>query len=207
MGAPHVLANPPKVALIGGGFIGPVHAEALRRIGIQVAGLLDISPERARPLAERSGITKVYNTLDELLGDPSIGAVHIASPNHVHYEHAKRALEAGKHVLCEKPLAISSKETAELAKLAASRPKQAAGVNYNIRFYPLCQEMRARIARGDLGRILSVAGSYTQDWLLLVDDYNWRVEPDGHTNLRASRISALTGWTWPSSSPACTSRK
>ena len=82
MGAPHVLANPPKVALIGGGFIGPVHAEALRRIGIQVAGLLDISPERARPLAERSGITKVYNTLDELLGDPSIdrGAHRLAQP-------------------------------------------------------------------------------------------------------------------------------
>ena len=70
MGAPHVLANPPKVALIGGGFIGPVHAEALRRIGIQVAGLLDISPERARPLAERSGIAKVYDTLDELLARP-----------------------------------------------------------------------------------------------------------------------------------------
>ena len=111
--------------------------------------------------------------------------MHIASPNHVHFEHAKKALEAGKHVLCEKPLAISSKETAELAKLAAARPKQAAGVNYNLRFYPLCQEMHARVARGDLGRILSVSGSYTQDWLLLVDDYNWRVEPDGHTNLRA----------------------
>ena len=88
-------------------------------------------------------------------------------------------------MLCEKPLAISSKETAELVKLAAARPKQAAGVNYNIRFYPLCQEMQTRVARGDLGRILSVSGSYTQDWLLLVDDYNWRVEPDGHTNLRA----------------------
>jgi predicted dehydrogenase len=185
MGAPHVLANPPKVALIGGGFIGPVHAEALRRIGVQVAGLLDISPERARPLAEKCGIPRVYGTLEELLADPSITAVHIASPNHVHFEHAKRALEAGKHVLCEKPLAISAKETAELVKLAAAHPKQAAGVNYNIRFYPLCQEMRAIVARGDLGRILSVSGSYTQDWLLLVDDYNWRVEPDGHTNLRA----------------------
>ena len=185
MGAPHVLATRPKVALIGGGFIGPVHAEALRRIGVEVAGLLDISPERARPLAERSGIAKVYSTLDELLADSSITAVHIASPNDVHYEHAKRSLEAGKHVLCEKPLAISSKETAELVRVAAAHPKQAAGVNYNLRFYPLCQEMHARVARGDLGRILSVSGSYTQDWLLLVDDYNWRVEPDGHTNLRA----------------------
>ena len=186
MGAPHVLANPPKVALIGGGFIGPVHAEALRRIGVQVAGLLDISPERARPLAERSGIPKVYNTLDELLGDPSISAVHIASPNHVHFEHAKRALEAGKHVLCEKPLAISSKETAELVKLAASRPKQAAGVNYNIRFYPaLPGDARRGSPAATWAGSSRSPGSYTQDWLLLVDDYNWRVEPDGHTNLRA----------------------
>ncbi len=87
-------------------------------------------------------------------------------------------------MLCEKPLAIGAKETAELVKTAAAHPKQAAGVNYNIRFYPLCQEMHARVARGELGRIISVSGSYTQDWLLLIDDYNWRVEPDGHTNLR-----------------------
>lgn len=185
MGAPYVLSNPPKVALIGGGFIGPVHAEALRRIGVQVAGLLDISPEKARPQAEKLGIPKVYNTIEEVLADPEIGAVHLASPNDIHYQHAKAALEAGKHVLCEKPLAVSSKESAELAKLAASRPKQAAGVNYNLRFYPLAQEMRQRVASGALGRVLTVTGSYTQDWLLLADDYNWRVEPDGHTNLRA----------------------
>lgn len=89
MGAPHVLTNPPRVALIGSGFIGPVHAEALRRIGVVVGGLLDITPERARPFAERLGIPKVYSTLDELLADPSISAVHIASPNNVHFEHAK----------------------------------------------------------------------------------------------------------------------
>lgn len=185
MGAPHTLKNPPKVALVGGGFIGPVHAEALRRIGVEVAGILDITPEKARPQAERLGIPKVYNSFDELLADPGIGAVHLASPNNIHFEHAKKALLAGKHVLCEKPLGVNSKETAELVKLAAERPAQAAGVNYNLRFYPLAQEMHARVKRGDLGRILSVTGSYTQDWLLLVDDYNWRVEPDGHTNLRA----------------------
>ncbi len=185
MGAPHVLSNPPKVALIGGGFIGPVHAEALRRIGVPVVGILDISPEKARPQADRLGIPKVYSTIDELLSDSEIGSVHIASPNNVHFEHAKLALNAGKHVLCEKPLAVSSKETAELVKLAASKPKQAAGVNYNIRFYPLAHEMRARVASGQLGRVISISGSYTQDWLLMADDYNWRVEPDGHTNLRA----------------------
>lgn len=185
MGAPQFLANAPKVALIGGGFIGPVHTEALRRIGVPVVGLLELTVELGKRTADRLGIPKVYRDLDEMLGDPEIESVHIASPNPAHYEQAKRVLEAGRHVLCEKPLAVTSKETAELAALAAARPKQAAGVNYNVRFYPLCHEMRARVARGDVGKLLSVTGSYTQDWLLLPTDYNWRVEPDGATNLRA----------------------
>jgi predicted dehydrogenase len=185
MGAPQFLSNAPKVALIGGGFIGPVHTEALRRIGVPVVGILELTPELGRRTADRLGIPKVYRDLDEMLDDPDVGSVHIASPNFAHYEQARRVLEAGRHVLCEKPLAVTSKETAELAALAASRPQQAAAVNYNVRFYPLCHEMRARIARGDIGRVLSVTGSYTQDWLLLPTDYNWRVEPDNATNLRA----------------------
>jgi predicted dehydrogenase len=187
MGAPEVLAHREsvKAALIGGGFIGPVHAEALRRIGVEVVGLLDISPERARPQAEKMGLKKVYATFDELLADPEVRVVHVASPNFAHFEQAKKVLESGRHVVCEKPLATSSKETAVLRDLAAARPGQAAAVNYNVRFYPLCHEMRERVARGDIGRVLSVSGSYTQDWLLLPQDYNWRVEPDGATNLRA----------------------
>lgn len=185
MGAPTTLTNAPKVALIGGGFIGPVHCEALRRIGVPVLGILEINPEVGRATAERLGIPRVYGSLDELLADGEIGSVHIASPNPAHFEQAKRILESGRHVLCEKPLAITSQETSELAALAAKRPKQAAGVNYNVRFYPLCHEMRARVASGDIGRLLSITGSYTQDWLLQPTDYNWRVEPDGATNLRA----------------------
>jgi predicted dehydrogenase len=185
MGAPQIVSNPPKVALIGGGFIGPVHTEALRRIGVPVIGLLELTPDLGKTTAKRLGIPRVYLDLDDLLSDVEVGAVHIASPNPAHYEQARRALESGRHVLCEKPLAVTSKETADLAALAAARPRQAAGVNYNIRFYPVCHEMRARVARGDLGRLLSVTGSYTQDWLLLPSDYNWRVEPDGATNLRA----------------------
>lgn len=185
MGTIHILSDPPEVALIGGGFIGPVHAEALRRIGVPVVGLLGSSPERARPLAERLGIPRVYADVDELLDDEAVGSVHVASPNGVHFEQARRVLESGRHVVCEKPLATTSAETATLRALAESRPKQAAAVNYNVRSYPLCIEMKARVARGDIGRVLSVTGSYTQDWLLREHDYNWRVEPDGPTNLRA----------------------
>ncbi len=185
MGAPTFLQNTPKVALIGGGFIGPVHAEALRRIGVPVIGILEINAETGRRTADRLGIPKVYASLDELLADSDVGSVHIASPNPAHYDQAKHVLASGRHVLCEKPLAVTSKETAELAALAAQNPKLAAGVNYNIRFYPLCHEMRSRVQRNDIGKLLSVTGSYTQDWLLQVTDYNWRVEPDGATNLRA----------------------
>jgi predicted dehydrogenase len=165
MGAPHVLANPPKVALIGGGFIGPVHAEALRRIGIELTGLLDITPERARPLAQRIGISKVYNSLDELLSDPTVGAVHIASPNHVHYEHAKRALEAGKHVLCEKPLANTLAEAREM--LTAAR--NAGTVNmvcFNYRRAPAVQLARKLVEEGRLGEIRHWRATYLQDFIM-----------------------------------------
>lgn len=185
MAQPEIVRSRPRVALVGGGFIGPVHAEALRRIGAQVVGLLGSSPDRARPLAERLGINKVYDDLDALLADPDVQSVHIASPNDAHFEQARMILESGRHLVCEKPLAVTPSETRALGDLARSRPRQAAAVNYNVRYYPLCREMKAQIESGKLGRILSVTGSYTQDWLLRPEDYNWRVEPDGGTNLRA----------------------
>jgi predicted dehydrogenase len=185
MGSPLVIPDAPAAAVIGGGFIGPVHVEALRRIGVEVAGLLGSSPERASGAARRLGIPRVYRDLDELLADERVGAVHVASPNVQHFEQARRILESGRHVICEKPLAITATETTSLRALAESRPSQAAAVNYNIRYYPLCREIRELIAAGALGRVLSVTGSYVQDWLLYPGDYNWRVEGDGWTNLRA----------------------
>jgi predicted dehydrogenase len=185
MASPFVTSGAPAAALIGGGFIGPVHVEALRRIGVEVVGLLGSSPERAAQTAARLAIGTVYRDLDELLHDERVGAVHVASPNGSHFEQARRVLESGRHVICEKPLATRARETAALQALAESRPSQAAAVNYNIRYYPLCHEIRERIASGSLGRVISVTGSYVQDWLLFPSDFNWRVERDGGTNLRA----------------------
>ncbi len=185
MGSPFVIAGAPGAAVIGGGFIGPVHVEALRRIGVDVVGLLGSSLDRAQQTAQRLAIPRVYRDLDELLGDSRVRVVHVASPNKHHVDHVKSVLGSGRHVICEKPLATRSAETAALLALAGDRPRQAAAVNYNVRYYPLCHELRARIAAGELGRVLSVSGSYVQDWLLYPDDYNWRVEPDGRTNLRA----------------------
>src|SRR5262249_12429644 len=163
-------------AVAGTGFIGPVHVEALRRLGRPVVGLLGSSPERSRDAAARLGVARAYDSLDTLLADPAVTAVHLTTPNHFHYAPCKAALAAGKHVLCEKPLVMTAAETAELVALAASPPHPqplshqgergegvAAGVCYNVRYYPLNLEARQRIAEGGLGRVFHVTGSYVQD--------------------------------------------
>jgi predicted dehydrogenase len=161
-------------AIVGTGFIGPVHLEALRRLGRPVAGLLGSSPERGAQAAARLNLPRAYASLDELLADPAVGVVHLASPNHLHYDQCKAVLAAGKHVVCEKPLALTGRETADLVALARASARVAA-VCYNVRFYPLCHEVRERIRAGDLGTIYHVTGSYVQDWLLYETDFNWRV--------------------------------
>ncbi|MCB0113288.1 MAG: Gfo/Idh/MocA family oxidoreductase, partial [Caldilineaceae bacterium] len=173
-----------SVAIIGTGFMGPAHTEALRRLGITVAGILGSSAQKSRSAAAALGIPRAYADLDALLADDEIDAVHITSPNRYHFEQASRVLAAGKHVHCEKPLAMTAAESAQLVALARDSGV-AAGVNYNMRFYPLNVEVRERIGRGDLGDVLSVQGSYVQDWLLYDTDYNWRVLGEEGGKLRA----------------------
>jgi predicted dehydrogenase len=189
------------VAVVGAGFIGPVHVEALRRLGIPVRGILGCDPGESRRAAQSLGLPRAYADLDEVLADPAVQSVHLAVPNVLHYEFTKRALAAGKHVMCEKPLAMNSTESAELVRLARETGL-AAAVCYNVRYYPLNLEVRDRIARGELGRIYSVNGSYVQDWLFHDTDYNWRVLADEGGPLRAvadigthwmDLISSITG--------------
>ena len=171
-------------AVIGAGFIGPVHVEALQRLGVPVVGILGATPEEARGAADKLGLPKAYATLDELLADPAVQVVHITTPNRHHFSMASVALRAGKHVLCEKPLAMNSAESAALVELAR-KTGLAAGVNYNVRFYPLCLEARDMARRGDLGDVYSICGSYVQDWLFYPTDYNWRVLAEEGGALRA----------------------
>jgi len=124
-----------RAGVIGTGFIGPAHVEALRRLGIEVVGIAGSSPERARPKAEALNIRKVYADWRDLVADPAVNVVHITTPNYLHYPMAKAAIEAGKHVVCEKPLAMNSQQSAELLRLATQAGVVHA-VNYNIRFYP-----------------------------------------------------------------------
>ncbi len=171
-------------AVVGVGFIGPVHIEALRRLGHRVVGLLGSNPEKSFAAAHALGLSRGYSSLAELLDDPLVQVVHIASPNSRHFEQCKRALDAGKHVVCEKPLALTTAESAELVALAA-RKRAVAAVNYNVRFYPLVLEARERRKAGHLGRIFHITGDYLQDWLLLPTDYNWRVDGTEGGALRA----------------------
>ena len=172
------------VALTGTGFMGPAHTEALRRLGVRVVGVMGSSAAKSHAFAERMGIPKAYANFDEILADKEVQAVHLTTPNRWHFETAKAALLAGKHVLCEKPLAMNSTESAELVRVAQS-VKLAAGVNYNYRFYPICLDARERVRRGDLGQIYAITGGYVQDWLLYPTDYNWRVLASEGGKLRA----------------------
>ena len=173
-----------KAAVIGTGFIGPVHVEALRRAGVEVRGMLGSSATKSIEAAKRLGLGRAYQDLDELLKDESVDCVHITSPNCAHYEQASKCLKAGKHVLCEKPLAMDSTQSAKLVELA-KQTGLAAGVNYNIRYYPLCIEAAQRRRQGELGKIYHVTGSYVQDWLFHQSDFNWRVMAEAAGSLRA----------------------
>lgn len=175
----------PTVAVIGTGFIGPVHVEALRRLTIPVKGILGSTASKSQEAAKALGLAVGYSSFNAVLADQDITVVHITSPNHLHLEQVSKALEAGKHVICEKPLAMDSHETSQLVALAKKHPEQISAVNYNVRFYPLLLHAQHIIRRGDLGTIYSITGSYSQDWLAKASDWNWRLEPDKGGQLRA----------------------
>ncbi len=171
-------------AVVGTGFIGAVHVEALRRLGVQVHGVVGSSHDRAASRARDLGLPPAYDSFQVMLADPRVEVVHIASPNHMHHEHAKAALEAGKHVVCEKPLAMTPDESADLLRLAEAGGRVHA-TNFNLRFYPVCQHVHGMVRERALGDVRLVSGHYLQDWLLLETDWNWRLEPERGGDLRA----------------------
>ena len=171
-------------AVVGTGFIGVVHVEALRRLGVQVHGVVGSSRQRAASRARDLGLPPAYESFQAMLDDARVDVVHITSPNHLHHEHAKAALEAGKHVVCEKPLAMSSAQSAELLEVA-QRSGRVHALNFNLRFYATNQHVHGMIANRELGDVRLVSGHYLQDWLLLDTDWNWRLDPQLGGDLRA----------------------
>ena len=173
------------VALIGTGFMGKVHAENVRRLGnVEILAVAGSNDERARAFANSIGVNRATGNYQALLEDPAIDAVHVLTPNALHYPMCRAALEAGKHVLCEKPFATSVTEARDLVNLAA-RTRLANAIQHNLRYYPVVQQIRRMIEAGDLGEVLIVQGTYSQDWLLYDTDWNWRVDAEANGALRA----------------------
>lgn len=173
-----------NAAVIGTGMIGVAHVEALRRLGVHVSGVVGSSPERAREKAEAANLPAVYDSLEACLADRDLDVVHVASPNHLHLDQALAVLDAGKHVVCEKPLGLDSGETSRLVE-AADGTGVVNAVCFNIRFYPLAHHMAAMVATGDIGEPRFIHGAYLQDWLLRETDWNWRLESEKAGSLRA----------------------
>jgi predicted dehydrogenase len=180
-----------RVGIVGTGFAATAHIEAVRRIpGARVVALAGSSQKKADAAADALGVDRSFGTVEALLDH--VDAVHNCTPNHLHAAINHAVLDAGKHLLCEKPLALDSRETGALVA-AASAARAVTGVCFNYRHFPLVQEARSRLASGDLGPPHFAHGAYLQDWLLYPDDWNWRLES---SRAGASRAIADIGSHW-----------
>ncbi len=182
-----------RAAIVGTGFMGRTHLEALRRLGnVEVSTIVASGLQKAQAFAAENGVANASADFNEALKDPALDAVHICTPNALHFPTARAALLAGKHVLCEKPLAMSSAEGQELVVLSAERNLRNCTC-HNLRYYPVVQHIRRMREDGDLGDILVAQGTYSQDWLLYDTDWNWRIEPKLNG---PSRVMADIGSHW-----------
>jgi predicted dehydrogenase len=166
---------PLRAGIAGTGFIGKVHARALRVAGVSLAGVAASSPESAAAAAAELGAERAFDSPEELVRDPDVDVVHVCTPNHLHLPLAEAALVAGKHVVCEKPLALDVEGARRLVEAAADSGRHAA-VPFVYRYYPTVREARERVASGQTGPVRLLHGTYLQDWLLRPDDTNWRVD-------------------------------
>ncbi|MFC7530227.1 Gfo/Idh/MocA family protein [Actinoplanes sp. GCM10030250] len=169
------MARLPRSGIIGAGFIGEVHARAVRAAGGVVAAVAERDGKQATPAAARLLAQRAAASAQDLIEADDVDVVHICTPNHLHVPLAERAIAAGKHVICEKPLATDVASGRALARLAASAPLVTA-VPFVYRFYPTVRDARGRVRRGDAGPLRLLHGSYLQDWLSRPEDHNWRLD-------------------------------
>jgi predicted dehydrogenase len=166
------------MGIVGAGFVGPHHVDAVRRLGfVDVVAVAGSSQASADKKAEALGARKAYGSYEALLNDPEIQVVHNATPNYLHYPVNAAAIAKGKHVVSDKPLAMTAAEAKQLLD-QATKAGIVHAVTFNYRGNPLVQQARDSIARGDIGKPHFLVGQYLQDWLLKDTDYSWRLEPD-----------------------------
>jgi predicted dehydrogenase len=164
--------NIQRSAIIGAGMVGAVHAHAVRRAGGHLAAISASTPRSSDQAAVRLGADRAA-TPNEIFAADDIDVVHICTPNNVHLEQALSALTAGKHVICEKPLATTVIETQALAEAARSAGTVAA-VSFIYRFYPMVREARHRLAEAE---VWLLHGGYIQDHQAKADPSGWRSDP------------------------------
>jgi|SRR5215218_8694071 len=186
------MARPLRVAIAGTGFIGAVHARSAQRAGARLVGVAASSPERSTAAAAALGAERGFHSAEELAESDDVDVVHVCTPNHLHVAIAGGALAAGKHVICEKPLAVDARSAHRLAEAAATSPRVSA-IPFVYRYYPTVREARERVRAGMTGPVRLLHGSYLQDWLLSADDDNWRVNEEAGG---ASRAFADIGSHW-----------
>jgi predicted dehydrogenase len=168
-------AAPLVAAVVGTGFIGRIHVRSARLAGARIAGVAASSARRSAEAAASLDVPKGYENALDAVKDSAVDVIHICTPNALHLEVAEAALRAGKHVVCEKPLATSASDAQLLADLAATRGLVAT-VPFVNRYHPMVREARSRVRSDETGPIYLIQGSYLQDWLLQPDDTNWRVD-------------------------------
>lgn len=165
------------MGLVGPGFIAEHHLDAVRRLGyVDIIGIAGSSQASAEKAAQRFGVPRAFATYEDLIADPGIHVVHNTTPNYLHHPVSLRALQSGKHVVSDKPLALNSAECRDLVK-AAEQAGVISAVTFNYRGNPLVQEARARIRGGELGELSFIHGVYLQDWMADDRVYSWRSDP------------------------------
>jgi predicted dehydrogenase len=182
-----------KAAVFGTGFVGRVHLEGIRRLGfVQVYAIGESQKEKARRLGEEFHVEKTASDYHQILDDPEVDVVHVCTPNALHFPMVTDSLKAGKHVICEKPLSTSIENGQKLVALAKETNLRNCTF-HNLRFYPMVQHMRRMREAGELGEILVLQGTYSQDWLLYDTDWNWRIDSKANG---PSRCMADIGSHW-----------
>jgi predicted dehydrogenase len=164
-----------RVGIVGAGFVGRVHAHSARLAGARIAGVAASTPDRGTVARDELGAEQGFASAEELVRSDEIDVVHICAPNNLHVPLALAAIEAGKHVICEKPVALDGAEAAELTA-AAKEAGALVTVPFVYRYYPTVRELRTRLDDAPPPRL--ICGGYLQDWLLAADDYNWRIDPE-----------------------------
>ncbi len=164
-----------KAGIVGMGFVGPIHLESLRRLGYIETCIAESDMDTAKKRAAQYDVQEYYDGWNDMIDKAGIDVIHICAPNNLHYPIAKKAMEKGINVVCDKPLSLDIKEAQSMAAMA-KETKLINAITFNTFYYPLVSQARHLIKSNKLGRINFIQGFYFQDWLFYDSDYNWRVE-------------------------------